>query len=237
MAIKGKGRTRARQPVRAPRRGPVPVKPPLARRRGVQALAAFVAGLLVFWGGVWLTNGLRAEQATERQRTEAIQRRQVGSAWNQLVSTEVGKIGQVQEGRPPVILPEVRSTIGALKDRTPKGAVEQLQADAAEAKQVIDAIDAFDLTGTIRGKGFDQTGVLRFLSARDELVDAIDLYREAALLAAAAADLEQRDRGRVLERAEALLLKADNAVSRFYLHHTEAMAAAGIVQQPTFPGG
>jgi hypothetical protein len=237
MAIKGKGRTRARQPVRAPRRAPVPVKPPLARRRGVQALAAFVAGLLVFWGGVWLTNGLRAEQAGERNRTEAIQRRQVGSSWNQLVSTEVGKIGQVQEGRPPVILPEVRATIGELKEDTPKGAVAQLQADAAQAKRVIDAIAAFDLSGTIRGKGFDQTGVLRFLSARDELIDAIDLYRECALLAAAAADLEPRDRNGVLDRAEALLAKADNAVSRFYLHHTEAMAAAGIVQQPTFPGG
>jgi hypothetical protein len=237
MAIKGKGRTRARQPVRAPRRAPVPVKPPLARRRGVQALAAFVAGLLVFWGGVWLTNGLRAEQADERSSSEAIRRRQVGSAWNQLVSTEVGKIGQVQEGRPPVILPEVRGTVGELKEGTPKGAVAQLQAHAAEAKQVIDAIDAFDLSGTIRGKGFDQTGVLRFLSARDELIDAIDLYREAALLAAAAADLDPQARGGVLDRAEALLGKADNAVTRFYLHHTEAMAAAGIVQQPTFPGG
>jgi hypothetical protein len=215
----------------------VAVKPPFARRRGVQAFAAFLAGLLVFWGGVWLTNGLRAEQADERSSSEAIRRRQVGSAWNQLVSTEVGKIGQVQEGRPPVILPEVRGAVGELKERTPKGAVAQLQADAAEAKQVIDAIDAFDLSGTIRGKGFDQTGVLRFLSARDELIDAIDLYREAALLAAAAADLDRQVRGRVLDRAEALLGKADNAVQRFYLHHTEAMAEAGIVQQPTFPGG
>ena len=62
MAIKGKGRTRARQPVRAPRRGPVPVPVPFFRRRGVQVVGAFLAGLLVFWGGVWLTNGLRAQE-------------------------------------------------------------------------------------------------------------------------------------------------------------------------------
>jgi hypothetical protein len=236
MAIKGKGRTRGRQPVRAPRREPVPVKPPLARRRGVQALAAFVAGLLVFWGGVWLTNGLRAEQAGEQSRAQSLQRRQAGSAWNQLVRTEVGKIGSVQEGRPPVILPDVRSTLGTLQERTPKGAVEQLQAGAAEAKRVIDAIGAFDLTETIRGKGFDQAGVLRFLSARDELVTAIDLYREAALLGVAAADLDGKGRSGVLDRAEALLGRADNAVSRFYLHHNEALTAAGIVEQPTLPG-
>ena len=60
MAIKGKGRTKTRQPVRAPRRGPVPVPVPFARRRSVQVVSAFVTGLLVFWGGVWLTNGLRA---------------------------------------------------------------------------------------------------------------------------------------------------------------------------------
>jgi len=48
MAIKGKGRTRTKQPVRAPRRGPVPVPVPFVRRRGVQVVAAFLVGALVF---------------------------------------------------------------------------------------------------------------------------------------------------------------------------------------------
>ncbi|MDP9118719.1 MAG: hypothetical protein M3M93_00375, partial [Actinomycetota bacterium] len=90
MAIKGKGRTRTRQSVRAPRRGPVPVPVPFARRRGVQVIAAFVAGLLVFWGGIWLTNGLRAQDTSERDREEELLRRRAGAAWENVVATELG---------------------------------------------------------------------------------------------------------------------------------------------------
>jgi hypothetical protein len=237
VAIKGKGRTRARQPVRAPRRAPVPVKPPFAQRRGVQAAAAFIAGLLVFWGGVWLTNGLRAQRVGEEERTEALQRRQVGSAWNDLVTREVGKIGVVQEGRPPQVLPDLRGTItGLAGKRPPKGAEGDLQAAAADAKEVGDAIEGYAMSASIRNKGFDAAGVLRFLSAQDELVSAIELYRQAALLAATATDLEGGPRDRVLDRAISLLNEADEAVADFYVEHTEAMNAAGIVQQPTIPG-
>jgi hypothetical protein len=236
MAIKGKGRTRARQPIRAPRRDPVPVPVPFARRKGVQLTAAFVAGLLVFWGGIWLTNGLREEQTSEEDRTVALQRRQAGAAWNDLVEAEVGKIGTVQQGRPPVILPEVRTTIGELRRDDPENAARDLQAAADRAEEVAGAIDRFDLTAAIRDKGFDQAGVLRFLSARDQLIAAIELSREAALLGVVATELEGDVRKDALERAESLLSKADAAVAHFYEDHTEAMAAAGIVQQPTFPG-
>jgi hypothetical protein len=236
MAIKGKGRTRTRQPIRAPRRAPVPVPVPFARRKGVQLTAAFVAGLLVFWGGIWLTNGLREERATEQESAAALRRRQAGAAWNGLVTNQVGTIGTVQEGSPPVILPEVRATLGDLEKHDPKDAATDLRAAADEAKNVSDAISKFDLTGTIRDKGFDQIGVLRFISARDELVTAIDLLREAALLGAAAADLEGDARAEILERADDLLTISDAAVTRYYQDHTEAMAAAGIIQQPTFPG-
>ena len=236
MAIKGKGRTRTRQPARAPRREPVPVPVPLARRRGVQLLAAFVAGLLVFWGGVWLTNGLRAERAADTDRSQELRRRQAGTAWDQEVRTEVGNIGDVTQGRPPVILPEIRSTLRDLRRETPEGAVDTLEDAADRAGAATDAIGEFDLTGTIRDHGFDQAGVLRFLSARDELVDAIDLYREAALLGVVAAELEGGDRADLLERAESVLAKADTAISRYYLDQTEALAAAGIAQQPSLPG-
>lgn len=235
MAIKGKGRTRPRQTVRAPRRDPVPVRPPVARRRGVQLVAAFVAGLLVFWGGVWLTNGLRAEQAGEEERTEAIRRRQAGSAWNQLVTREVGTIGTVQEGRPPEILPDVRAAIAELAKARP-GEVPNLEALAADAREVADAIDGYAMTESLRNKGFDRAGVLRFLSAQDELVGAIELYRQAALLGSVAEDLDGTARERVLDRATSVLNEADESVADFYLDHSEAMASAGIVQQPTLPG-
>lgn len=236
MAIKGKGRTRTRQPIRAPRRGPVPVPVPFARRKGVQLTAAFVAGLLVFWGGVWLTNGLRAERASEEDSAAALRRRQAGTAWNALVREQVGTIGIFEEGRPPVILPQVREGLRELGKANPsEGAVDELQTAAAGAKTASDAIADFDLIETLRDKGFDQASVLRFLSARDALLTAIDLSRQAALLGALAADLQGRERTELLDQAEALLAHADASVARFYQEHTEAMSAAGIRQAPSIP--
>jgi hypothetical protein len=236
MAIKGKGRARTRQPVRAPRRGPVPVPVPFARRRGVQLVAAFVAGLLVFWGGIWLTNGLRAQDTSERDRDQQLLRRRTGAAWEDVVAREVGAIGQIEEGRPPVILPQVRPVITRLAERTPEGAVSTLRAAAKDAQQAIDGIDAYELSDSLRDKGFDQAQVLRFLSAKDELVTSIELHRQATLAALLTADLEGNDRRAALARAEELLSLAETALFRFQTHHGEALAAAGIVRQPAIPG-
>ena len=236
MAIKGKGRTRARQPVRAPKRGPVRVPVPFLRRRGVQIVAAFLIGSLVFWGGIWLTNGLRAQDTAERDREQELLKRRTGAAWEKLVSTEVGTIGQIQEGQPPVILPQVRSVITVLAQKPPKDVASTLQAAAEDAKKAVDAIEKYQLSSSLSDKGFRQGEVLRFLSARDELVTSIQLYREAALFGVLAADLEGKDRGAAIARAEGLLSLADSAVLRFQTHQTEALAAAGIIRQPTIPG-
>lgn len=236
MAIKGKGRTRARQPVRAPRRDPVPVPLPFFRRQGVQVVAAFLVGSLVFWGGVWLTNGLRAENTSERDREQELLQRRTGAAWEKLVSTEVSTIGQIQAGQPPVILPQVRSVLTVLAQKTPNGAVSALQTAAKDAKAAIDAIEKYPLSSSLSDKGFSQGGVLRFLSARDELVTSIQLYREAALLGVLAAELEGTDRDAAIARAQGLLTLADAAVLRFQTHQAEALAAAGIIRQPTIPG-
>jgi hypothetical protein len=236
MAIKGKGRTRTRQSVRAPRRGPVPVPVPFARRRSVQVIAAFVAGLLVFWGGIWLTNGLRAQDASERNREQELLRRRAGAAWQDVVATEVGAIGQIEEGRPPVILPQVRPVITGLAERTPEDAVSTLRAAAQDAQEAIEGIDAYELSDSLRDKGFDLAQVLRFLSAKDELVTSIELHRQAALAGVLAADLEGRDRRAALARAKELLSLAETAVFRFQTHEGEALAGAGIIQQPAIPG-
>ena len=237
MAIKGKGRTKTRQPVRAPRRGPVPVPVPLAKRRGVQAVAAFVVGLLVFWGGVWLTNGLREQDRTARDEEQQLLRRRAGSSWKSLVDTEVGTIGTVEEGAPPVILPQIRAVIASLSDDTPEDAVTTLRDAATDARDAADAIESYDLSSSLANKGFDKSEVLRFLSARDELITSLDLTREAALLGVAAARLDTQDRGAVLDRANSLLAEADAAIARFQTHHVEALSASGIQpQQPAIPG-
>jgi hypothetical protein len=236
MAIKGKGRTRARQSVRSPRRGPVPVPVPFVRRRGVQVVAAFLAGLLVFWGGVWLTNGLREQETSERDREQELLRRRAGAAWDDLVTTEVGAIGQITEGRPPLVLPQVREVISGLAEETHRGAADTLRTAAEDATKAIDAIETYSLSSSLADKGFDQGQVLRFLSARDELLTGIEFSRQGALLGVLAADLEGKDRRAALARVEDLLSDADAALLRFQAHQTEALAAAGIIRQPTIPG-
>jgi hypothetical protein len=236
VAIKGKGRTKTKQPVRAPRRGPVPVPVPFAKRRGVQALAAFLAGLLVFWGGIWLTNGLRQEDRASRTEAQDLLKRRAASAWKSLVETEVGTIGTVQEGTPPVILPQIPAILTALANRTPEDVVATLKDAAAGAKDVSATIGAYALSRSITEKGFDAAGALRFLSARDELVLALDLTRESALLGVAAARLDVADRGAVLARAQSLLAQASAAMARFQADHAQALSAAGINVQPTLPG-
>ena len=234
MAIKGKGRTRTRQPVRAPRREAVPVPLPFAQRRGVQVVAAFLAGLLVFWGGIWLTNGLREESRTETDQQQELSRRRAGSAWQQEIQTEVSKIGTIQQAAPPVLLPTVRSTITALGKEPPKGAAATLQAAAADARKAAEAIGKYDLTGTLRDRGFAAADVLQFLSARDELVAAISLYREAALVGVVAAGLDGPARTEAVDRASSLLTLADDALTRFEQHQLEALSSAGI--RPGVPG-
>jgi hypothetical protein len=200
-------------------------------------VAAFLVGLLVFWGGVWLTNGLRAENTSERDREQELLERRTGAAWEKLVSTEVGSIGQIQAGQPPVILPQVRSVLTVLaQKKTPKGAASALQTAAKDAKAAIDAVEKYQLSSSLSDKGFRPGEVLRFLSARDELVTSIQLYREAALLGGLAAELEGKDRETAIARAQGLLTLADAAVLRFQTHQTEALAAAGIIRQPTIPG-
>jgi hypothetical protein len=236
MAIKGKGRTKTKQSVRAPRRGPVPVPVPFARRRGVQALAAFLTGLLVFWGGIWLTNGLREQDRTATADTQELLRRRAGSAWKTFIESQLGTIGTVQEGTPPVVLPQIGTALTQLADRTPKAATETLQEAAAGARTVSGEIEGYDLAGTITGKGFDKGEALRFFSAKDEVATALTLLREAALLGVAAAKLDAADRAGVLARAQSLLADAAAAMTRFQTHQLEALSAAGFNPQPGLPG-
>jgi hypothetical protein len=237
MAIKGKGRTKTRQPVRAPRREPVPVPVPFVQRRWVQLTAAFVAGLLIFMGGVWLTNGLRDQDEAERATQQELVRRRAGAAWQALVQDEVGTLGTVTLVAPPAILPQVSSTLGALVDRTPKDATATLRTSAADARRVRGAIEAYALSDEIGGKGFQAAEVLRYLSARDELLTALSLYEEAARLGVAAARLDVEDRGPVVAQAQALAAMAEAALARFQTHQIESLSAAGIrPEEPGIPG-
>ena len=83
--------------------------------------------------------------------------------------------------------------------------------------------------GYLGGKGFDKGEVLRYLSARDELITGMTLY-QAALLGAVAAG-STRTCGAGLGRAQSLVAQAEAALGRFETHHIEALSAAGITRR------
>jgi hypothetical protein len=238
MAIKGKGRTRARPMARAPKREAVPVPLPWVRRRWVQMLAAFLAGLLVFWGAIWLTNGIRDERNSSEQASQSLERRRAGTAWQSMIGTELGKIGGQHElGSPPIVFPQMRSTLADLANGTPEDAAASLRQIATQSKAMADAVQKYALSESLADKGFDKGSVLRFLSARDELTTAMTLFREAALLGAAATKLDPKDRAEVIGRAQSLVVQAQAALQRFETHQIEALSAAGIhPTNPALPG-
>jgi hypothetical protein len=200
-------------------------------------VAAFVAGLLIFWGGVWLTNGLRDQDRAERATTADRTRRQAGSAWSSFVEGQIQTVGTMQQGTTPVLLPQVAATVTALQKagEPPKGSVRTLREAADAATKAADTVEGFDLAGTIRDKGFDQAAVLQFLAAQDELMTSLRLYREAALVAASAAEVSGEPRRTMLDRANALVGLGAAAADRFQQHESQALFAAGFVQTPQLP--
>ncbi len=82
MAIKSKKpRSKPKQVARAPRREPVAVPTPFLSRRWVQAVAVFVVGVFAMTFFVWLTNGLRSNDAEAEAAAEAATKRQAAMAY------------------------------------------------------------------------------------------------------------------------------------------------------------
>ena len=185
MAIKGK-RTNEDEDSRCARRGGdrSPCRCRSSERRGVQVVAAFLVGALVFWGGVWLTNGLRAQDTSERTRAgapAAPRRSRLGEAGR---DRGRARSGRSRRATPPVILPQVRAATTGLAEKTPEGRRERAPDGRGGAREAIEASPTTSSRARSAARDSSQGEVLRFLSARDELVTSIQLYREAALLGA-----------------------------------------------------
>jgi hypothetical protein len=237
VAIKGKGKTKGRQPVRAPRREPVEVKPPFFLRRRVQIAIAFVAGLLLFMFAVWVTNGLRQDRADKQAKAQASKQRQAALAWQSTVEGEIGKIGTINPGATPTILPDVATTIASLqKGKVPAGAAKTLKQTQDDAQGAIDAIKKVPLADQIRDKGFTVGEVNYFLNSQTRLVEALDLYIRAASVAALAANATGDARTSLADEAAKIQATADQILQEGWSDYQQALYAGGIAQTPLGPG-
>jgi hypothetical protein len=187
MAIKGKGKTKERVVARAPRREPVAVKPPVFARRRVQVAGAFVLGVLTMMFLVWVTNGLREQDRSERARVRqaAVLERTRGAvdAWRIVVEGEVNKIGAIQPGLPPMLLPAASAALDGLAAGSDvKGAAATLSDAQRSLTAAIDTIDEYGLADEIRGLGFDNTQTNYLLNSKSKMIEALQLYRQAVAL-------------------------------------------------------
>jgi hypothetical protein len=237
MAIKGKGKTRSRQPARAPRRAPVEVKAPFFLRRGVQVVVALIAGFLVMMFLVWATNGLRKQRADKKATTEASQQRAAAEKWKSTVEGALGTLGTIAPGTDPVLLSQIGTTITALQNGdVPKGAAATLQTAQDQAKAAADPLDAYGLVDQIGGKGMSSGEVDWFLNSQKRIVQALELYRESAAVAALAIDATGGQRKAIAARALDIKAAADAILKDGLSDYQNALGSAGIAQTPSLTG-
>jgi hypothetical protein len=242
VAIKGKGRTKSRPPARAPKRAPVEVPVPFAKRRWVQAVAAFLLGLGVAWFLIWLTNGLRDQREDERIAAEQVEQRRGVQSWQQLVDAEVASIGQVgPAGVPPQIAGELGPILDQIADGQPEGTRQALTSLVDRLEASIETLEDFDLAGAITDRGFDIGTANSLTNSQGRLVAALRLFTDSARLGLVATGLEDDDARRsVARRAQDIRIRGDETLADAWREYTLGLGAVGLQpasQDPTAGGG
>jgi hypothetical protein len=215
MAIKSKGKTKARPAPKGPRHGPVPVPKPFAQRRWVQLTALFIAGILAMMVFVWATNGLRRERANTKAATDLASRQQALSQWKAILEPQITAVGQLHGDIPPTVASDVTAALTDLvSKKTTTTKAGALDSSATELARAATAIDKFDLAGTITEKGFDVAAAGDLTASKVEIVEALHLYTEAAGLASLAVNspkplkTQLADHGKAISDAAATLLQS-----------------------------
>jgi hypothetical protein len=215
MAIKSKGKTKARPAPKGPRHGPVPVPKPFAQRRWVQLTALLIAGILAMMVFVWATNGLRRERANTKAATDLASRQQALSQWKAILEPQITAVGQLHGDIPPTVASDVTAALTDLvSKKTTTTKAGALDSSATELARAATAIDKFDLAGTITEKGFDVAAAGDLTASKVEIVEALHLYTEAAGLAALAVNspkplkTQLADHGKAISDAAATLLQS-----------------------------
>jgi hypothetical protein len=232
MAIKGKGKTKPKQAARAPRREPVPVKPPFFQRGWVRALAAFLAGLAVMAVAWWAWENLDQQSNTKDAAAEQTLQRDAVSAWGKgNLEPTVTSVGQLQGGGSPQIATSVGTALEALKQGGDPGVTpEDLTSLADELDKAAGKLDRFELSDTIADHGFDKAQVDLITTVQSEVADGLRSFAVAARLTARAIE-DPRDEDLAAAAQEAFDT-GEGLVQRGWNSYTNIAAQAGVPLQP-----
>jgi hypothetical protein len=241
MAIKSKskGRSKPRQVARAPRREPVPVPTPFIQRRWVQALATFLLGVLAVMLLVWVTNGLRQNDAESTAAAAAATKRKAASAYQTAVEGAFGSIGVVNQGVPPSVFPQLQDTLKQMaKGDVPKSAAEIAGKAASDAKATETSVGDFDVASAIAGQGFNETEASAFTGSSQQLILSMQLSQRCAEVAKAAATGSGAETDNLTGVAQGLCDSAQSQLTQGWANYLVALRTAGIVEAPggTIPG-
>jgi hypothetical protein len=224
MSIKSKGKTKQRPVSRGPRREPVPVPKPFVQRRWVQLTAIFIVGAFAMTVLVWATNGLRRDRASNQAAQELSTRQKALSQWKTVVESQFSALGQLQGAVPPVIASDVSAAVQALdKGQDPTPTATDLESSANELAGAAKTIDDFDLPQTIAGQGFDAAGSTALTSSKEELVQALRLYEQAATLAATAMSSEGETRTQLAASAKAIEDSASSLLQSGWIKYSSVL--------------
>jgi hypothetical protein len=245
MAIKGKRKPKSKPVARAPKRAPVQVTPPWPRRRWVQVTAAFVVGLFVMTLFVWITNGLRQDRANadaaasaSAQADAATKKLKAATAWQTAADGALSQVGTLNQGLPPTVFADMSAAIDTMdtKGTVPAGAEQTLTDAQAAAKKAVDTLTAFDLVGTIRNKGFNELQAAAFTNSKERMIEGLQLYGQAAEVAALAAKATDPAQAEKLSKVAADL--RDSAALVFnagWQEYQSALRAGGVANIPAGP--
>lgn len=238
MAIKGKNKSRAKQrsAPRAPRHEPVAPPTPLHSRRWVVFSAGALLGVLAMVVLVLVTNSLRSGDEEAEAESDAARRRAAATAYQQAVRGAYSQVGVVQPGLPPTIFADMDAALDALaKGKPPAGAEKTFQQAAGDAARASKDLAAFDVAETIRDQGFnDPIASSSFTGSAKTLKGVLDLYRQAARVAASAVSFGGAERQRLADVAVDLRDTASAELIGGWTQYLQALQAGGI---PEPPGG
>lgn len=232
MAIKGKGKTKARQVARAPRRAPVEVPEPLFRRRWVQVTAGVLLGAFAVLTVIWVTNSLRTSTRESDEAAAAERRRDALSSIQTDIETPLGTVGQLQDPLPPIVAPQVREAAEALaKGKGAPVETEALEQLAEDLGAAATALEGIDLDGAIReaDEAFDVGQVEALIAARAQLVGALrDLEQGATVVVVGLQADDPTVAEEMASTATALADSADALLANAWRAYRNELAAAGL---------
>jgi hypothetical protein len=241
MAIKGKGKTKSRQPPRAPRHEPVVVKKPFAQRGWVRGLVLFLCGVLVLSVTWWAYEGIDKQRNASKAASAQAQQREAVSAWKVNLEGALSSVGQVQGGATPQIAADVGTAITNLGKGTDAGVTaDQLTSEADNLEKAATTLAKFKLTDTVADHGFDETQTDLITTIQPEITAGLRSLAVAARLAAMAMQ-DPSNAVDLLAEAKTANTSGQDLIARGWSSYTNISTLAGlpppVQQQPIGSGG